>query len=165
MGWLVIRIVLAVVATTSIALLARLEGVQARELATASGPITIAAAPAGMASPRCEQLIVEARDALDNHLIADTHGAPDADGACSYTLTVPAQSAVWIHVRPALVSSVTTAPSTQNAGVPAGTNGTAGASRPDHVPSARSVQIRWTVISPNTYFFNPGEAKTIPLSY
>jgi hypothetical protein len=170
MGSLVIRIVLAVVVTTAVALFARTEGVQARELATAQGTITIPAAAAGMSNPRCDQLIVEARDALDNHLIADTHGAADADGACKYTLSVPAQSAVWLRLRMALVSSTTTVPSGGEAttqptgGAPAGDTAV-GASRAGHTPSARSVQIRWTVISPNTYFFNPGEQKTIPLSY
>jgi hypothetical protein len=170
MGGLVIRIVLAVVVTTAVALFARTEGVQARELATAQGTITIAAPAAGMANPRCDQLIVEARDALDNHLIADTHGAVDTDGTCKYTLSVPAQSAVWFHLRMALVSSVSTAPSggeatAQPTGGTAGGDTAVGASRAGHTPSARSVQIRWTVISPNTFFFNPGEQKTIPLSY
>ena len=170
MSGLVIRIVLAVVVTTAVALFARTEGVQARELATAQGTITITPAAAGMSNPRCDQFIVEARDALDNHLIADTHGVVDSDGGCKYTLSVPAQSAVWLRLRTALVSSVTTAPSgSEPAAAPTGgttTGDTAvGASRAGHTPSARSVQIRWTVISPNTFFFSPGEQKTIPLSY
>jgi hypothetical protein len=170
MGLVVNRIVLSVVVTTAVGLFARPEAVQARELAAAQGTITIAAAPAGMESPRCDELVIEARDALDNHLIADTHGAPNTDGTCKYSLSVPAQSAVWLHIRPALVSSIGGAPpsgasSTHATGAPVTGDNTEAASRAGHTASARSVQIRWTVISPNTYFFNPGEQKTIPLSY
>lgn len=180
MGALMVRIVLAVIATTAVALFARAENVSAAELATAQGIVTIAPAPAGMASPRCTDLIVEARDANDNHLISQTHPALDADGTtCKYELSVPAQSAVWIHLRAALVSS--TSAGGPNAGTPGGaepnaTAHTAGApatadptdasvAKAGRAPAGRAVQIRWTVISPNTYFFAPGEQKTIPLSY
>jgi hypothetical protein len=156
MGSLMIRIVLAVVATTAVALFARAENVSAAELATAQGTISIAAAPTGMAAPRCADLIVEARDANDNHLMAQAHPALDADGACKYALSVPAQSAVWLHLREALVSSTgTVAPAAPN---------NAPVAKPG-APAVRAVQIRWTAISPNTYFFAPGEQKTIPLSY
>jgi hypothetical protein len=154
MGPLTIRIILAAAAITALALFAKSEAVSARELATAQGPITIAAAPAGMRSPRCSELIVEARDANDDHLIAESHPEIDADGVCKYALSVPAQSAVWIHVREALVSTEVSSPS---AAAPAAV--------PAPAPAGRSVQIRWTAISPNTYFFTPGEQKTIPLNF
>lgn len=178
MGALMVRIVLAVVATTAVALFARAESVSAAELATAQGTIAIATAPAGMTSPRCADLIVEARDALDNRLISQTHPELDADGTCKYELTVPAQAAVWLHLRAALVSSTSAgspngaAPGTPPTGAAAPPTG--GAPATDHdaavaragkAPAGRAVQIRWTVISPNTYFFAPGEQKTIPLSY
>ena len=57
MGSLMIRIVLAVVSTTAVALFARAENVSAAELATAQGTISIAAAPTGMAAPRCADSI------------------------------------------------------------------------------------------------------------
>lgn len=151
MGALVIRILLAAAAITALALFARAESASASELATAEGPIAIATAPAGMRSPRCSELVVEARDANDNHLIAETHPETDADGVCAYALSVPAQSAVWIHLREALVSSESSSGSS--------------APRADRVPSARSVQIRWTVISPTTFIFVPGEVKKVPLSF
>ncbi len=44
MGSLMIRIVLAIAAVTALVMFARAESVSARELATAQGPITIAAA-------------------------------------------------------------------------------------------------------------------------
>jgi hypothetical protein len=164
MGSLMIRIVLAVVATTVLAFFARTEGVSAHELATAEGPISIAAAPAGMRSPRCSELVVEARDANDNHLIAETHPETAADGVCKYALSVPAQSAVFLHLREALVSSESLPAERQGASA-AGADSSLAAARAGRVPSARSVQIRWTVISPNTYFFAPGEQKTIPLNF
>ena len=152
MGSLMIRIALAAAAITALALFAKAESVSARELATAQGPITIAAAPAGMRSPRCSELVVEARDANDDHLIAESHPEIDADGVCKYALSVPAR-AVWIHVREALVSTEVISPS-----------GAPPAAVPASAPAGHSVQIRWTAISPNTYFFTPGEQKTIPLN-
>ena len=161
MGSLMIRILLATAAIVALTMFARAESVSARELATAQGPITIAAAPAGMRAPRCSELVVEARDANDNHLIAETHPENDAEGVCKYVLTVPAQSAVWIHLREALVSSESIEPAGASS---AGADSSVAAARAGRVPSARSVQIRWTVISPNTFFFTPGEQKTIPLN-
>ncbi len=118
-----------------------------------------------MRSPRCSELVVEARDANDNHLIAETHPELDAEGACKYALTVPAQSAVWIHLREALVSSESAAGVESAGASPVGAESSTAAARAGRAPSARSVQIRWTVISPNTYFFTPGEQKTIPLNF
>ena len=130
----------------------------ARELAIAQGTIAIHDAPAGQRSPTCAELVVEARDALDNHLIGRTQPTTDADGVCRYALSVPAQTAVWLRLHPVLVAServdTTSAGSTY---VPAPSA--------DHRASSRSVQIRFTIISPNTYFFAPNEAKTVPLSY
>jgi hypothetical protein len=130
----------------------------ARELATAQGTIAINDAPAGQRSPACTELVVEARDALDNHLIGRTQPSIDADGSCRYALSVPAQTAVWLRLRPALVAGARTDMTNPgSAYVPAPTA--------DHRLSNRSVQIRFTIISPNTYFFAPNEAKTVPLSY
>jgi hypothetical protein len=126
-----------------------------QELATAQGTIAIQDAAAGQRSPACGELFVEARDALDNHLIARTKPATDSNGVCRYALSVPAQSAVWLRLRPALVA---------DARIDAASSGL-GASRSDHRVSSRSVQLRFTVISPNTYFFAPGEQKTVPLTY
>lgn len=77
----------------------------ARELATAKGTIAISEARPGTRAPSCSELIVEARDALDNHLIAETQAAIDEAGACRYTLSVPAQSAVWLRAQPVLVAA------------------------------------------------------------
>jgi hypothetical protein len=130
----------------------------ARELAVARGPIAIHDAASGQRSPACAELVVEARDALDNHLIGRTQPQTDTDGTCRYALSVPAQTAVWLRLRPALVAServdMTSAGSTYVPAPPAG-----------RLASSRSVQIRFTVISPNTYFFAPNEQKTVPLSY
>ncbi|HEX3468053.1 MAG TPA: hypothetical protein VHT05_08260, partial [Candidatus Elarobacter sp.] len=57
-----------------------------------------------------------------------------------------------------------TTPAT-GAAAPAATDHDAAVARAGRAPAGRAVQIRWTVISPNTYFFAPGEQKTIPLSY
>jgi hypothetical protein len=128
----------------------------ARELALAQGPIAISEAPAGQRAPNCSELFVEARDALDNHLIAQTKPETDADGACRYALSVPAQSAVWLHARPALVAAARATPDGgSSVGAPPST----------HRYQGRGVQIRFTVIAPATYFFAPGEQKTVPLSY
>ncbi|MEA2721523.1 MAG: hypothetical protein QOJ39_3387 [Candidatus Eremiobacteraeota bacterium] len=128
----------------------------ARELALAQGTIAISEAPSGLRAPSCGELFVEARDALDNHLIAQTKPETDADGACRYALSVPAQSAVWLHARPALVAAARATPD--------GGSGV-GAPPSTHRIQGRGVQIRFTVIAPATYFFAPGEQKTVPLSY
>jgi hypothetical protein len=128
----------------------------ARELALAQGTIAISDAPAGQRAPLCSELFVEARDALDDHLIAQTKPETGADGACRYALSVPAQSAVWLHARPALVAAAR-ATSDGGSGV--------GAPPSLHRIQGRGVQIRFTVIAPATYFFAPGEQKTVPLSY
>jgi hypothetical protein len=130
--------------------------VAAHELALAQGTVAIHDAPAGQVAPACSELVVEARGALDNHLIARTRAELANDGACRYALSVPAQSAVWLRLRPVLVDAARVEP-------PFGLRMT-GASD-DHRASSRSVQLRFTIISPNTYFFAPGEQKTVPLSY
>ena len=124
----------------------------AGELAVAEGPIAIHEPAAGERSVACGELFVEARDALDNHLIAQTRPAVAEDGTCRYAISVPAQSAVWLRLRPALVAAARATiflPS----------------SSADHRISSRGVQIRWTVIAPATNFFAPGEHKTVPLTY
>ena len=127
-----------------------------RELAIAEGTVAIHDAPAGQRSLACGELVVEARDALDNHLIGRTQPAI-ADGRCRYAISVPAQSAVWLRLRPVLVADARADLATSGIG--------ASPARSDHRVSSRSVQLRFTVISPNTYFFAPGEQKTVPLSY
>jgi hypothetical protein len=130
----------------------------ARELAMAQGTIAISAPADGQRSPACGELIVEARDALDDHLIGRTQPTTDSAGACRYALSVPAQSAVWLRLRPALVAAErVVADRSGAAGVPP-----AYASR---AASGRSVQLRFTIIAPTTFFFAPGEQKTVPLSY
>jgi hypothetical protein len=131
------------------------QNVLARELALAQGTIDISEAPSGLRAPNCSELFVEARDALDNHLIAQTK--PEvADGACRYALSVPAQSAVWLHARVALVAA---------ARAKADGGSSVGAPPSGRAVQGRGVQIRFTVIAPATYFFAPGEQKTVPLSY
>ncbi|HWT06650.1 MAG TPA: hypothetical protein VN224_12890, partial [Xanthomonadales bacterium] len=76
----------------------------ARELATAQGTIAISEARPGLRAPVCTELVVEARDALDNHLIGAAQPNTDETGACRYAVSVPAQSAVWLRVQPALVA-------------------------------------------------------------
>jgi hypothetical protein len=130
----------------------------ARELALAQGTIAIRQPAAGEVSPACSQLVVEARDGLDNHLIARTDPALAPDGSCRYAISVPAQSAVWLRLRPALVADARVAPPGMNApGI--------GVERHDRTVSARAVQLRWTVIAPTTFFFAPNETKTVPLTY
>jgi hypothetical protein len=146
----------------------------AGELAVAEGPIAIQPAAAGQRSVACGELFVEARDALDNHLIARTRPEFAADGSCRYAISVPAQSAVWLRLRPALVAAaratapdgtampggnapVVAAPAPAAPFVPSSTSG--------HRISSRGVQIRFTVIAPTTNFFAPGERKTVPLTY
>ena len=150
------RALLCALAAT-LAFAATLQPATARELALAQGTIAIHDAAAGQRSPECSELVVEARDALDNHLIGRTQPT-GTDGTCRYALSVPAQTAVWLRLRPALVDAarvdMTSSGSTY---VPA--------PRAGGTASSRSVQIRFTVIAPNTYFFAPNESKTVPLSY
>lgn len=139
----------------------------ARELALAQGTVAISDAPTGQRAPACGELFVEARDALDNHLIARTQPELGADGACRYALSVPAQSAVWLHLRTALVAAArmnADGASGSDAGAPGPAAPALAASAGRHV-QGRGVQIRWTVIAPTTYFFAPGEQKTVPLTY
>lgn len=127
----------------------------AQELATAQGPIAISEARAGLRAPSCTELVVEARDALDNHLIAETRPGADESGACRYAVSVPAQSAVWLRVTPALVAGVRTSDRVATSSQPSGRARS----------SSGSVALRFTVIAPTTYFFAPNEHKTIHLSY
>lgn len=124
------------------------------ELATALGTVAIADAAPGQRSPACAELVVEARGALDNHLIGITHPALDRDGACRYELTVPAQTAVWLRVRPELVAGARV--TTMSAYAPP--------LRSSRTSSA-SVQLRWRTIAPQTYFLAPGERKIAALAY
>ena len=128
-----------------------------RELATAQGTIAISDARPGLRAPACSELIVEARDALDNHLIADTQPTADETGACRYSVSVPAQSAVWLRVQPVLVAGMR---ASDRMAVPSESSGRARASS-----ASASVALRFTVIAPTTYFFAPNEHKTISLSY
>ncbi len=131
----------------------------AAELATAAGTIAISQpATTGERAPACEQLVVEARDALDSHLIGRTQPALDTDGACRYAISVPAQSAVWLRLRPALVSGARFGGADISGAV-------LRAASSGHVASARSVALRFTIAAPTTYFFAPGEHKTVPLAY
>jgi hypothetical protein len=131
----------------------------ARELALAQGPIAIRDAAAGQRSVACGELVVEARDALDNHLIGRTHPDVAPDGSCRYAISVPAQSAVWLRVRAALVADARVdAPGAALPPAPASASS-------ERRVSSRAVQLRFTVIAPTTSFFEPGEQKTIPLTY
>ncbi len=126
----------------------------ARELATAQGTIAISEAWPGLRAPTCGELVVEARDALDNHLIAEAQPTTDEAGACRYAVTVPAQTAVWLRLRPVLVAGARIGGAIANA--------------PPAIkarPSSGSVSLRFTIIAPTTYFFVPNEHKAIPLSY
>lgn len=138
----------------------------AGELAVAEGPIAIHEPAVGERSVACGELFVEARDALDNHLIAQSRPALAEDGTCRYAISVPAQSAVWLRLRPALVAAArATSPiGTTTANAPGGPPFVS-SSIADHRVSSRGVQIRWTVIAPATNFFAPGEHKTVPLTY
>ncbi len=127
----------------------------ARELATAQGTIAISDARPPLRAPSCSELVVEARDALDNHLISETQPTPDENGACRYVLSVPAQTAVWLRVQPMLVAG---------ARVVNGANAKPATSEPLRAPTG-SVAIRSTIISPATYFFAPSELKTLQLRY
>lgn len=126
-----------------------------RELATAQGTIAIPEARPGLRAPSCSELVVEARDALDNHLIAVTQPNADEAGTCRYALSVPAQSAVWLRLQPVLA-----------AGVRVVNGATVNVVGSGHArPSSGSIGLRFTVIAPTTYFFAPNEQKTISLSY
>jgi hypothetical protein len=127
----------------------------ARELATAQGTIMISDARPDLRAPLCSELVVEARDALDNHLIAKTQSSADERGACRYALSVPAQTAVWLRLRPALVAG---------AGMINGASVTPAQSMGAR-QSSGSVGLRFSIIAPTTYFFAPNEQKTVPLSY
>jgi len=163
MGFSLDRVVVAaVLAVAGVVAAGAPRCADAHELALAQGTIAIHEAAAGARSPACGELVVEARDGLDNHFIARTHPETGADGECRYAVSVPAQSAVWLHVRPVLVAAAHWDAANGTSAV-AGTGGVAPA--PGRRIVGRGVQIRWTVIAPTTYFFAPGEQKTVPLSY
>ncbi|HEY0383042.1 MAG TPA: hypothetical protein VGC72_12670 [Candidatus Elarobacter sp.] len=127
----------------------------ANVLATAQGIIVISEARTGLRAPSCSELVVEARDALDNHLIAETRPTTDDAGTCGYALSVPAQTAVWLRAQPVLIAG---------ARIIAGVNtNRVGAGRTSS--SSASVALRFTIIAPTTYFFEPNERKSIQLSY
>jgi hypothetical protein len=149
------RIAVGAVVVFAIALCAVPVYAAARELATAQGTITISEARPGLRAPVCSELIVEARDALDNHFIAQTRPATNEAATCRYALTVPAQTAVWLRVQPMLVAG---------ARVIHGTNESTIGSESVR-PSSAGVALRFTIIAPTTYFFGPNEEKTVPLSY
>jgi hypothetical protein len=152
----------AAIAVSALALAPR--HAAAGELAVAEGPIAIHEAAAGERSVACGELFVEARDALDNHLIAQTRPELAGDGTCRYAISVPAQSAIWLHLRPALVAAANAAAPSEPAAHAAAAPFVPSSSA-DHRISSRGVQIRFTVIAPTTNFFAPGEHKTVPLSY
>ena len=149
------RIAVDVIVVVAVAVAAVPAFAGARELATAQGTIAISEARAGLRAPLCRELVVEARDALDNHLIAETQPATDEAGTCRYVLSVPAQTAVWLRVQPALVAGVRVVNSSDVNTV---------ASGPSR-PSSGSVGLRFTIIAPKTYFFAPAEQKSITLNY
>ena len=151
---LCIRIVLRAVVVFAIAAVPAYGSAQ--ELAMAQGPISISEAPPGLRARACSKLVVEARDALDNHLIAQTQPSTDESANCRYALTVPAQKAVWLRLQIALVTGAhrveaADAPTTVAAGRGQGSTGT--------------VALRFTIVASNTYFFAPNEVKTVVLSY
>mgnify|MGYP003623155864 CR=1 FL=1 len=152
MGLSFLRVALGAVAFT-IGLGAMPAYAGGRELATAQGTITISEGRPGLRAPLCSELIVEARDALDNHLIAEMQPTSDYAGACRYALSVPAQTAVWLRLQPVLV-----------AGARVINGSTTIASGRASVPT-RSVGLRFTTIAATTYFFAPNESKIIPLGY
>lgn len=127
----------------------------AHELATAQGTIVISEGRPGLRAPSCTELVVEARDALDNHLIAETQPTAGENGACRYVLSVPAQTAVWLRVQSVLVAGER---------VVNGANAKLPTSESLRRP-AGSVALRFTIIAPTTYFFAPSELKTMQLSY
>ena len=143
MSFSLTKFLLTAAATAAIAIAAVPQPALARELA--------------MRNPKCSEFVVEARDALDNHLISETQPALDEQVVCRYALSVPAQTAVWLHLMPVLVAGSRSIAATNAAGTPA----TAPAAR----ASSGSVGIRFTVIAGTTYFFAPNEQKTVPLTY
>lgn len=144
--------------------------VTAHELATAQGTVVIREAPAGWRSVACRDLVVEARGGLHDDLIGLTHAATDPAGVCRYALSVPAQSAVSLHLRPELVDAARSTAAGANAfGANApGTNvssaPTIAAAGPERASSG-SVQLRFRIIAPTSYFFAPGEQKDVSLTY
>ena len=149
-----IAVDIVVVVAIAVAGVPALAGVP--ELATAQGTIAISDARPGLRTPSCGELVVEARGALDNHLIAQTYAAADNAGGCQYALSVPAQTAVWLRVQPVLVAGARVIN-----GENMNNNGGLGRTR----ASSGSVALRFTIIAPATYFFTPNEQKTISLSY
>lgn len=127
----------------------------ARELAVAQGTITISEGRPGLRPPSCNELVVEARDALDDHLIAETRSSTDEAGTCRYALSVPAQTAVWMNLQPVLVAGVRAIK---------GVNRDIVEARGGRPPNG-SVALRFTIIAPTTYFFSPGEQKVVSLIY
>jgi hypothetical protein len=142
------RVVLAGIALAAVVAPA---GARAAELATARG--TIAIGPA--AATPCERLVVEARDALDAHLIALARPAAAQDGTCRYAISVPAQSGVSLSVHTdAVLAPVNAARLDRPLAV----------ARPGR-PAVASVALRFTLIAATTFIFAPGENKTVPLSF
>jgi len=141
----------AVLAALALAATATPLCARAAELATARGAIAFAAP----ANARCGDVVVEARAALDAHLIAVVRPAPDSGGTCRYAITVPAQTAVWLSVHGAgVLAPVNVArlePATYRA-------------QPGR-PASASVALRFTLVAASTYFFAPGEDREIPLAY
>jgi len=99
--------------------------------------------------------VVEARDALDAHLIAVVRPRSDAEGACRYAITVPAQTAVSLSVHGAGVLAPVNAARLEPATYRA---------HPGR-PASASVALRFTLVAASTYFFAPGEEREIPLAY
>ncbi len=126
----------------------------AHELATAQGIIAISEPPPGLRAASCKELVVEAREALDNHLISQSQPTLD-NGACRYAITVPAQTAVWLRIRPTFVAGTR---------VINGINVEPSGSQRVRSP-AGSIALRFTVIAATTYFFAPGEKKDVQLPY
>jgi hypothetical protein len=153
MSFSLTKALLTAAATAAVAIAAVPQPAVARELALAQGIITIRDPAPGLRNPKCSEFVVEARDALDNHLIAETQPTLDAEGACRYALSVPAQTAVWLHLMPLLVAG--------SRSIAAGGPVAPPASR----SASGSVGIRFTIIAGTTYFFAPGEQKTVPLTY
>jgi hypothetical protein len=157
MSFSLTKALLTTAATAAIAIAAVPQPAVARELALAQGIITIRDPAPGLRNPKCSEFVVEARDALDNHLIAETQPTLDAEGACRYALSVPAQTAVWLHLMPLLVAGARSIAATNAAGGPV--------APPASRAASGSVGIRFTIIAGTTYFFAPGEQKTVPLTY
>ena len=142
----------AVIAALAFAATAMPVRASAGELATAHGTIAFAAA----SSARCAGVVVEARAALDAHLIAVVRPAVDAAGVCRYEMTVPAQTAVWLSVHDAGVLAPVNAARLEPATFRAGPGR----------PARASVALRFTVVAASTYFFAPGEDRELaPLAY